>query len=355
MEEPPKWANWHFRTNPFFPTDLCGNVIGELLLNSFNPLDNVSVLDYYYLGHYFTVNIVNERLSTEEMAFDRGERLRFSQTLKSDKATIALLLGDGRRHGLRSVRNLLVYDSLPPPHDPQQVIIVEHEVTQASEARILEHLAETLLLECSVHLDVAVQNRLDAAFARIAQDNEIDQWKNFFTNLLSRSLKRGAQMRPVIIHITGTELQRAETWELIYESIHGLASLLTITTTDRREALACLNWMNRHGHNSLLLYAKPFKIAETCNFLGHRLSYHREGGIDSNVLPDIAPFSTESLKALFAPGENLRYQGVPIDHPIDWINTTLKYAFERHIEESDGDASLISAEKMHEYRQEINR
>jgi hypothetical protein len=120
-----------------------------------------------------------------------------------------------------------------------------------------------------------------------------------------------------------------EQWSSIYEIVRGFVNLLIIPTRNSDDA--SIFFTAKHTEIRIAhIESKKLDQTKARNYLAARLQNYRLQNLSAG-LPDIAPFSDNSLERLFKPGSNSAGNS-SVAFPIGWLNKRLRAAMDKHLD-----------------------
>lgn len=353
-------ALWGLWANPFAPTsDARGEeFVARYLRRTLNPNLDERLLRYYY-------DLYDWGADSKTCLGPDGHLQNFlilDRVLDAGEAHLLVICGDGET-GRRSLKNLIFYEMAKALPREEAPIIVEADLGAHRKEGALGALADFIRDEC-----VRSEPRVSALRLKEFAD-EARNTASATTATWGTALKRIAQElravseKPVLIHVQGGE--HSDTWEVVFDEASAIAQLIVITTSRFSQVDSLWRSLRATKKNLTVVRSGPLTIDQAREFLNRRLSAHRLPSTSLGNLTDLAPFSDESLIALYEKGRQAPADASPPAWPIRWLSETFRKALDEHEQElvaltragteiQPREDLLIRAEDIRKYREDLN-
>jgi hypothetical protein len=151
-------------------------------------------------------------------------------------------------------------------------------------------------------------------------------YQSIFRSLRMR-VRQYCPLRPIVFEIR--DIDRQDTWQLLYKILSPLANYLVIITTDETEARVARNNLQRKPVKFASVTAPRLDYNKAEQFVRFRFEAERQPG--HTHFSSLAPFDPSAIAALFA--SSLTKPGGKVEWQIQWIIENLRLMLDRHLQD----------------------
>ena len=317
---------WDLKANPFNPFVEDGESLGDKFLNTIDPKQDKRLLRFYHDHYDWEKTLSKESIFSADGAFTGF--LDINKIFDSEETHLVLILGDGRRNGVRSLKNLIFYQMEMALESAASPILVPARLTQPSKSEALKVLARSLIYAYTRELPNPTRQDLRDILEDYRSETEANVIQGVFQ--LLRDEIRAVTNRPIGIDLMGSENDHMDIWELIFESVQGLATLVIATTTKESQAESCLDKMG--GKNVSLIRADGLDITKARAFLLDRFSKQRSLDPADLTPQTIEPFTDPALDAIYEKGTQVDMHGAnKLTHSIGQLSKIFRWILDDYL------------------------